>query len=121
VTVGVFRIRWFCGDPKARPDQQRGENIQHRFCPISNQRVSVTENPAREFHRREHGIQRDAAQHQLRASVCAALGGGMDKLLLLADSVPILVVAAPDFAWPSVIHNIGLTRTELVPVTPPRV
>jgi len=31
------------------------------------------------------------------------------------------VVAAPDFAWPSVIHNIGLTRTEMVPVTPPRV
>ncbi|MEI7566788.1 MAG: hypothetical protein EBT98_07100 [Opitutaceae bacterium] len=61
----------------------------------------------------------DAAREQLPRD--AALGGGMDKLLLLADSVPTLVVAAPDFAWPSVIHNIGLTRTEMVPVTPPRV
>ena len=77
VTVGVIRIGWFRGDPKARPDQQRGENIQHRFRPVSNQRVSVTENPAREFHGREHGIQRDAAQDQLRARVCAALGSGI--------------------------------------------
>jgi hypothetical protein len=61
----------------------------------------------------------DAAREQLPRD--AALGGGMDKFLLLADSVPTLVLAAPDFAWPSVIHNIGLTRTEMVPVTPPRV
>lgn len=51
----------------------------------------------------------------------AALGGGMEKLLLTSESAPALVVAAPDSAWPGVTDDTGLTRTEAVPVTPPRV
>jgi hypothetical protein len=50
-----------------------------------------------------------------------ALGGGMEKLLLMSESLPALVFTAPDFAWPGVTDDTGLTRTEAVPVTPPRV
>ena len=50
----------------------------------------------------------------------AALGGGSEKLLLVAESAPPVVVAAPDFAWPGAVNDAGLTRTDPVPVTPPR-
>jgi len=51
----------------------------------------------------------------------AALGIGLEKLLLVAESVPPVVVAAPESAWPGVANDAGLTRTDEVPVTPPRV
>jgi hypothetical protein len=60
----------------------------------------------------------DAAQHQLPRD--AALGGGMEKLLLLSESVPSLVIEVPDSTWPSVADGTGMTRPELVPVPPPR-
>ena len=51
----------------------------------------------------------------------AALGGGDEKILLMADCVPALVLVAPDFSWPGVADTTGLTRIESVPVPPPRV
>jgi hypothetical protein len=50
----------------------------------------------------------------------AALGGG-EKILLIAECVPAPVLVAPDFSWPGVANDAGLTRTESVPVPPPRV
>lgn len=61
----------------------------------------------------------DAAKKQSPTET--TLGGGFEKILLLADSAPALVLSAPDFAWPGVVHDSGLTRTDPVPVTPPRV
>jgi len=61
----------------------------------------------------------DAAREQLPRD--ADLGGGMEKLLLATEGVPAVVLATPDFAWPGVTHATGLTRTEAVPVPPPRV
>ena len=50
----------------------------------------------------------------------AALGGETEKILLLADCVPAPVLVAPDFSWPGVADAAGLTRSESVPVPPPR-
>lgn len=60
----------------------------------------------------------DAARQQLPAE--AALGGGMEKIVLLADHVPAPVLVAPDTVWPGPVHEAGLMRTEAVPVPPPR-
>jgi hypothetical protein len=49
----------------------------------------------------------------------AALGAS-DKLLLACDTSAPVVLLRPDFAWPGAGHDIGLTRTETVPVPPPR-
>lgn len=61
----------------------------------------------------------DAARQQLPAE--AALGGGQEKIVLIADHAPALVLVAPDSAWPGPVHEAGLTRTDAVPVPPPRV
>ena len=61
----------------------------------------------------------DAAREQLPRDT--ALGGGLEKPLLVSEDAPPVVVTAPDFAWPGVANDAGLTRTEAVPVTPPRV
>ena len=47
--------------------------------------------------------------------------GAPDKILLIAEVAPAPVLVAPDFAWPGVADVTGLTRTDEVPVTPPRV
>ena len=60
----------------------------------------------------------DAARDHLPRD--AALGGGMEKLLLLAESAPAVVLAAPDSQWPGDANRAGLIRTEPVPVPPPR-
>lgn len=60
----------------------------------------------------------DAARQQLPAE--AALGGGMEKIVLIADHAPAPVLVAPDTVWPGPVHEAGLTRTEAVPVPPPR-
>jgi len=60
----------------------------------------------------------DTARQQLPAD--AALGGGTEKILFVSDSVPAFVLVAPDFAWPGLTHETGLTRTDAVPVPPPR-
>jgi hypothetical protein len=60
----------------------------------------------------------DTARQQLPAD--AALGGGVEKILLIADCAPVTVLVAPDAAWPGVVHEAGLTRTDAVPVPPPR-
>ena len=62
---------------------------------------------------------KDTAQKQLPRD--AALGGGVEKLLLVAECAPTVVVPAPDFSWPGVADDTGLIRTETVPVPPPRV
>ena len=68
-----------------------------------------------------HAVQKaqDTAREQLPRD--AALGGGMEKLLLACESAPAVVLAAPDFAWPGVVNDAGPARTEAVPVPPPRV
>ena len=51
----------------------------------------------------------------------AALGAGEEKILLIAECEPTPVLVAQDFSWPGVADTAGRTRTELVPVPPPRV
>ena len=60
----------------------------------------------------------DAARDQMPRE--AALGGGMEKILLLAENVPAVVLVAPDFMWPGIVDDAGLIRTDSVPVPPPR-
>jgi len=62
------------------------------------------------------------AQDTARSSLPrdAALGGGADKILFVSDCAPIAVLTAPDPAWPGLVHETGLTRTNSVPVPPPR-
>jgi hypothetical protein len=61
----------------------------------------------------------DTAREQLPHD--DALGGGLEKLLLISESTAPVVVPAPDFVWPGVANATGLMRTDEVPVTPPRV
>ncbi len=51
----------------------------------------------------------------------AALGGGTEKLLLVSEAPAPIVIAAPASAWPAPADTAGLTRTDPVPVPPPRV
>ena len=60
----------------------------------------------------------DTARQQLPRE--AALGGGAEKILFVSDCAPVTVLAVPDYAWPGLVHEVGLTRTESVPVPPPR-
>jgi hypothetical protein len=60
----------------------------------------------------------DAARRQLPRD--SALGDAMEKIFLASESVPVVVLAAPDPAWPGVADAAGRTRTDAVPVTPPR-
>ena len=60
----------------------------------------------------------DTARQQLPRD--AELGSGMEKLLLVSEGVVSLVMNAPAFEWPTVINDAGLTRTNSVPVPPPR-
>ena len=47
--------------------------------------------------------------------------GGSDKIVLAFHVTAPLVLHVPDTAWPGVVHDTGLMRTEPVPVRPPRV
>ena len=47
--------------------------------------------------------------------------GGSDKILLAFHVTAPLVLHVPDTGWPGVVHDIGLTRADPVPVRPPRV
>ena len=60
----------------------------------------------------------DTARQQLPRD--AELGGGMEKILLVAGDAVAVVVTAPDQTWPGVANDAGQTRTESVPVPPPR-
>lgn len=60
----------------------------------------------------------DTARKQLPRD--AALGGGEEKILFVSDCAPAAVLVAPDFSWPGLVHEAGLTRIEAVPVPPPR-
>ncbi len=55
------------------------------------------------------------------SSSTAALGGGDEKILLIAECAPAPVLVSPDFSWPGAVDAAGLTRTDSVPVPPPRV
>lgn len=46
--------------------------------------------------------------------------GGSDRLLLAFHATPVFVVASPDHGWPGLAHEAGRTRTDSVPVPPPR-
>lgn len=59
----------------------------------------------------------DDAREQLPLS--AALGGS-DKLLIIFQPTPPVVVAAVPSAWPGLVNESGLQRTDAVPVPPPR-
>jgi len=50
----------------------------------------------------------------------AALGGGAEKILFVTDCTPVAVLAMPELAWPGLVAEAGLLRTETVPVPPPR-
>lgn len=60
----------------------------------------------------------DSARSQLPSD--AALGGGTEKIFLISDCAPATVLIAPDLVWPGLAHEAGLTRTDAVPVPPPR-
>lgn len=47
--------------------------------------------------------------------------GGMEKILLITECIAAPLLVAPDFSWPGVVDDAGRTRTESVPVPPPRV
>ncbi|WP_438481421.1 hypothetical protein [Oleiharenicola lentus] len=60
----------------------------------------------------------DAAREQLPRD--AALGG-MDKFVFATELPAPIFSIEPEVSWPGVAHDVGLTRTESVPVPPPRV
>ncbi|MBA4136580.1 MAG: hypothetical protein C0518_04610 [Opitutus sp.] len=60
----------------------------------------------------------DAARDQLPRD--AALGAS-DRLLLVFQAAPPLVMSPPEFAWPGLVPEIGRLRWDGVPVPPPRV
>jgi hypothetical protein len=60
----------------------------------------------------------DTAQQQLPHDV---LGSAAEKILFLTDCAPAPLIPAPEVSWPGVADATGLTRTEAVPVRPPRV
>lgn len=60
----------------------------------------------------------DTAKQQLPHDV---LGSASEKILFLADCAPAPLGLAPEVSWPGVADAAGLTRTEAVPVPPPRV
>ena len=47
--------------------------------------------------------------------------GAAEKILLACDEPATVVFLSPDLNWPGVVDAAGLTRTESVPVPPPRV
>ncbi|MBI2512650.1 MAG: hypothetical protein HYV96_11775 [Opitutae bacterium] len=59
----------------------------------------------------------DTAREQLPHD--AALGGS-DRVVLAFHATPPVVLTAPDFSWPGLVDEAGLTRTDAVPVPPPR-
>jgi hypothetical protein len=61
----------------------------------------------------------DTARQQLPHE--ANLGDGVQKIILASESVPAVVMTAPENSWPGIEHDAGLIRTEAVPVRPPRV
>jgi len=61
---------------------------------------------------------KDAANDQLPRD--AVPGGTTEKLLLVAGDTPVIVVTAPDLAWPGGVNAAGPARAEAVPVPPPR-
>lgn len=61
----------------------------------------------------------DATREQLPHE---AVLGGSDKFVLAQASVAEpLFVPTPEVSWPGVAHDVGLTRTDPVRLTPPRV
>lgn len=61
---------------------------------------------------------RDAAREQLPQETTL---GATEKLLLTFQPAPVFVLTAPESAWPSNGDLTGLTRTDPVPLPPPRV
>ena len=62
----------------------------------------------------QHG--RDEQQRQQSPSA----PDGAERILLACETNATFVTAAPDFSWPGVVADFGLTRSEPVPVPPPR-
>ena len=66
-------------------------------------------------------LAQDGREAARKLPASAALGSGDEKILLMAEYAPAPGLVAPDFSWPGVADTTGLTRTESVPVPPPRV
>ena len=82
------------------------------------QALAVTFNGSKpcELCQLSHAAQETAREQLPRATDL----GGSEKILLACHVTAPLVLTTPDFAWPGVVHDSGLTRTEPVPVPPPR-
>ena len=65
-------------------------------------------------------ISRAAQDNERKQLPQEAALGASDKLLLACDTSAPVVLVRPDPAWPGVGPDTGLTRTEAVPVPPPR-
>jgi hypothetical protein len=50
----------------------------------------------------------------------ATLGAAVEKIFLLADAAPVVVLPAPAASWPMPAAISGSIRTEAVPLPPPR-
>ncbi|MES1168532.1 MAG: hypothetical protein ABUL61_05125 [Oleiharenicola lentus] len=50
-----------------------------------------------------------------------AIGSGSEKFLLACTVPAPVILLSPDSAWPGVADDTGLTRTDAVPLLPPRV
>ncbi|HEY0862527.1 MAG TPA: hypothetical protein VGD97_00345 [Lacunisphaera sp.] len=61
---------------------------------------------------------KEAAREQLPREEAL---GATDKFVLSFQATAPVVLNAPDFAWPGLVHEAGRLRTESVPVPPPRV
>ncbi len=61
-----------------------------------------------------------AGDNAARETQAPAALGASDKLLLVFQIAAPVVLTAPDFAWPGLVHETGLTRAESTPVPPPR-
>lgn len=61
-----------------------------------------------------------SAQDTAREQLPQDLLGGGDRVVLAFQATPPVVLTAPEFAWPGLVNEAGLTRTDAVPVPPPR-
>lgn len=60
----------------------------------------------------------DAAREQLPPE---ATSGGGEKVVLISEGTPSLILSRAKVAWPGIHQDSGSLRSERVPVRPPRV
>ncbi len=92
----------------------RGSDLAHEFVKFPNVEIVVI------CEVDDRVVSKGLAAAATRQSRVPKVEKDIRRALEMKD-VDALVVAAPDSAWPGVTDDTGLTRTEAVPVTPPRV